>query len=133
MPREHDDTVSLGERLLHTLEMVDLDVVTEVLLVQHRHREDVEHIPCHIDEGGTHEFLCLCLTDTEGRHHMLDGAVSHLRNQQIVEVAEQPPCTEQEGTRRTARKPTEKHECMVEHCRTSFLLPCYWATLSTSV
>ena len=38
MSREHDDAAPLGERLLHTLKMVDLDVFTEIFFVQHGHR-----------------------------------------------------------------------------------------------
>ena len=106
MSREHDDAAPLGERLLHTLKMVDLDVFTEILLVQHRHGENVEDVARHIDKGCAHESFCRRLVNAERGHHVLHGTVPHLWNQQIVEIAEHPPRTEQEGTRRAARKGT---------------------------
>ena len=124
MTCEHDDTAPLGECLLHPLKMVDLDVFIEIALVQHGHRKNIEDVACHIDKGRANKAFCLPLGDTERGHHVLHRAAAHLRDQQIVEVAEHPPCAEQNGTRRAARKITEKHECIIEHCRTSFLHYC---------
>ena len=131
MPREHDDALPLGKRRLHAFKMVDLNVLTEILLIQHGHRKDVEDVARHVDKGRADEAFRLCLRDAERGHHMLHRAAAHLRDQQIVEVAEHPARTEQEGARRAARKIAEKHKCMIEHDRTSSL--CYCAAPSLSV
>ena len=121
----------LGKGLLHPFEMVDLNVLAEIFLIQHRHGKDVEDVACHIDEGGTHKLLCLCLGDVEGGHHVLHSTAAHLRDQQIVEAAEHPTRAEQKRARRMTRKKAEKHKTMVEHCRTSSR--CYCAAPSASV
>ena len=95
----------LGECLLHPFEMVDLDVLTEVLLIQHGHRENVEDVARHIDKRGAHKLLCLRFVNVERRHHMLYSAAAHLRDQEIVEIAEHPARSEQDGTRGAARDP----------------------------
>ena len=50
MPREYDDAASFCKSLLHTFHMVNLNVVAEVFLIEHRHGKDIENVARHVDE-----------------------------------------------------------------------------------
>ena len=110
----------LGKSLLHPLEMVDLDVVSEIALVQHGHRENVEKVSRHIDKGGSHELLRCFLINAECRHHVCNSTPPHLCDDEIIEIPEQPAKGKQDGTRRAAGNTAQKHQRTIEHVRTSF-------------
>ena len=121
--------MSLGECRLHALKMVDLDVVSEIALVQHGHRKNIEKISRHIDKGGTYKLFRRCLVDTERGHHVRDGPPPHLGDDEVVEVTEHPAECQQNGTRRVAGNAAHQHQRAIEQDHTSSF---YCASPSTS-
>ena len=50
MSCEHDDAAPLCKGFLHTFHMVNLNIVSEVFLIEHRHGKDIENVARHVDE-----------------------------------------------------------------------------------
>ena len=115
MPRQYHDAVSFCKRIAHSLEMIDLDVLIEIALVEIWHVENIEHVSREIDERRADDFFCLRLRHIQSRHHLFDRTAPLLLDQQIIQIAENPPQKQQHIIRQQSHQPTEQHQRIVQH------------------
>ena len=69
--------------------MLDLDVFMQVLSVELRHVENLQHVLREVHEGGAHDFPCFLLRNGKPLHHLAHGTLALLLDDHIIEPAEQ--------------------------------------------
>ena len=104
-----------GERVPEALQVLDLDVFMQVLSVELRHVENLQHVLREVHERGAHDFPRFLFRDGKPPHHLAHGKLALLLDDHIIEPAEQRAEEEQRAVRQEAQRTAQRHQRVVEH------------------